>query len=139
MLWGDSTTVLHWLQADSCHLIVLSKLDLLNNMDTDSFHMTIHFSEQQVNPPHRLPWYLGAVNMLCKECSEDNHWCQMVTEEVLRRVLIESEGILNSKPFGYVFSDIANVNIVTLNLLIMGQHNASLPLVSYCDFDLLSQ
>lgn len=65
----------------------------------------------------------------------------MVTEEVLRTVLIESEGIFffNSKPLGYVFSDIANVNIVTPNLLIMGQHNASLPIVSYPDSDLLSQ
>lgn len=42
--------------------------------------------------------------MLSKECSENNHWCQMVTEEVLGTVLIDSEGILNSKPFGYVFS-----------------------------------
>ncbi|KAK0135636.1 hypothetical protein N1851_028499 [Merluccius polli] len=64
---------------------------------------------------------------------------QMVTEQVLRTVLIEIEGILNSKPLGYVSSDVADTDPVTPNLLIMGRHDASLPLVSYPDSDLLSR
>lgn len=38
---------------------------------------------------------------------------QMVTEEVLRTVLTEIEGILNSKPLGYVSSDVTDVDPVT--------------------------
>ena len=49
---------------------------------------------------------------------------QMVTEEVLRTVLIEIEGILNSKPLGYVSSDIADTDPVTPNLLINMMHHS---------------
>lgn len=45
---------------------------------------------------------------------------QTVTEEVLRTVLIEIEGILNSKPLGYVSSDVADPDPVTPNSLLMG-------------------
>ena len=62
---------------------------------------------------------------------------QTVAEPVLRTVLIEVEGILNSKPLRYVSSDIADVDPVTPNLLLMGCHDASLPHVVYPANDLL--
>lgn len=46
---------------------------------------------------------------------------QLVPEEVLCTVLIEVEGILNSKPLGYVSSDVADIDPVTPNMLLMGQ------------------
>lgn len=61
------------------------------------------------------------------------------TEEVLRTVMIEIEGILNSKPLGYVSSDIADLDPVTPNRLLMGQPDASLPQVIYPDSDLLTR
>ncbi len=45
---------------------------------------------------------------------------QIITEEVLRTVLVEIEGILNSRPLGYVSSDIADPDPVTPNSLLMG-------------------
>lgn len=64
---------------------------------------------------------------------------QSVTEEVLRTVLIEIEGILNSKPLGYTSSDIADPDPVTPNALLMGRRDASLPQVVYPESDLLSR
>lgn len=64
---------------------------------------------------------------------------QTVPEPVLRTVLIEVEGILNSKPLGYVSSDIADPDPVTPNLLLMGRHDASLPQVVYPARDLLGR
>ena len=46
---------------------------------------------------------------------------QTVTESVLLTVLIEVEGMLNSKPLGYVSSDIAHVDPVTPKLLLVGR------------------
>lgn len=46
-------------------------------------------------------------------------------------VLIEVEGILNSKPLGYVSSDIADVDPITPNMLLMGRRDASLPQAVY--------
>lgn len=64
---------------------------------------------------------------------------QTVSEEVLRTVLIEIEGILNSKPLGYVSSDIADVDAVTPNSLLMGRPDSALPQVVYPKSDLLTR
>lgn len=64
---------------------------------------------------------------------------QNMTEEVLNTVLIEIEGILNSKPLGYVSTDIADPNPVTPNLLLMGRLDPSLPQTVYHDTELLSR
>lgn len=42
-------------------------------------------------------------------------------------VLIEVDGILNSKPLGYATSDMADPDPIMPNLLLMGQQGASLP------------
>lgn len=62
-----------------------------------------------------------------------------IQEEVLRTVLIEVEGILNSKPLGYVSSDVADPDPVTPNLLLMGRLDPSLPEVVYEESELLSR
>ncbi|XP_073764219.1 uncharacterized protein [Danio rerio] len=64
---------------------------------------------------------------------------QIVTEEVLRTVLVEVEGILNSRPLGYVSSDVADPDPVTPNSLLMGRPDSSLPQVVYPESDLLSR
>ncbi|XP_026112361.1 uncharacterized protein LOC113091129 [Carassius auratus] len=56
---------------------------------------------------------------------------QSVPEDVLQTVLIEVEGILNSKPLGYVSSDVADLDPITPNMLLMGRRDASLPQVVY--------
>lgn len=56
---------------------------------------------------------------------------QLPSEEVLATVLIEVEGILNSKPLGYTSSDMANLDPITPNMLLMGRRDASLPQVAY--------
>ncbi|KAJ8364832.1 hypothetical protein SKAU_G00136630 [Synaphobranchus kaupii] len=57
---------------------------------------------------------------------------QPVTEDVLQTVLVEVEGILNSKPLGYASSDVADANPITPNILLMGRPDASLPQGSLC-------
>ncbi|XP_067294186.1 uncharacterized protein [Pseudorasbora parva] len=64
---------------------------------------------------------------------------QIVTEEVLRTVLVEIEGILNAKPLGYTSSDVADPDPVTPNMLLMGRHDSSLPQVVYPESELLSK
>ncbi|XP_026110661.1 uncharacterized protein LOC113084551 isoform X2 [Carassius auratus] len=64
---------------------------------------------------------------------------QTVPEEVLRTVLIEVEGILNSKPLGYVSTDVADADPVTPNLLLMGRLDPSLPQAVYAESELLSR
>ncbi|XP_076736554.1 uncharacterized protein LOC143415116 isoform X1 [Maylandia zebra] len=98
----------------------------------------IHF---KFNPPH-APHFGGAWEReirSVKNALKRTIGAQMFTEEVLRTVLIEVEGILNSKPLGYVSSDIADIDPITPNLLLMGRHDSSLPLVSYSDSDLLGR
>ncbi|KAK7881024.1 hypothetical protein WMY93_030613 [Mugilogobius chulae] len=56
---------------------------------------------------------------------------QSLHEDVLLTLLIEIEGILNAKPLGYVSSDIADLDPVTPNMLLMGRRDSSLPQVSY--------
>lgn len=64
---------------------------------------------------------------------------QPVFEEVLRTVLIEVEGILNSKPLGYVSSDASDPDPVTPNVLLMGRPDGSLPQVVYPEDGLISR
>ncbi|KAI7802687.1 hypothetical protein IRJ41_017135, partial [Triplophysa rosa] len=56
---------------------------------------------------------------------------QAVTEDLLSTVLEEVEGIVNAKPLGYVSTDIADIDPITPNLLLMGQRDTSLPQVTY--------
>lgn len=64
---------------------------------------------------------------------------QIVTEEVLRTVLVEIEGILNSKPLGYTSSDVADLDPITPNMLLMGRLDSSLPQVVYPQSEMLSK
>nr|XP_055076729.1 uncharacterized protein LOC129455971 [Misgurnus anguillicaudatus] len=64
---------------------------------------------------------------------------QAVTEEVLHTVLLEVEGMLNSKPLGYVSSDPSDLDPVTPNVLLMGRRDGSLPQVVYPKSELLSR
>ncbi len=52
---------------------------------------------------------------------------------------IKIEGILNSKPLGYVSSDVADPDPVTPNSLLMGRLDSALPQVIYPESELLSR
>lgn len=64
---------------------------------------------------------------------------QHVTEEVLSTVLTEIEGMLNSKPLGYVSSDVADVDPITPNSLLLGRPDPDLPQIVYPESELLSR
>ncbi|XP_029965347.1 uncharacterized protein LOC115401351 [Salarias fasciatus] len=64
---------------------------------------------------------------------------QPVPEEVLRTVLIEVEGILNSKPLGYVSADARDLDPITPNVLLMGRPDGSLPQVVYPETELIGR
>lgn len=60
-------------------------------------------------------------------------------EEVLRTDLVEIECILNSKPLGYVSSDVSDPESVSPNSLLMGRPDSSLPQVIYPESELLTR
>ncbi len=64
---------------------------------------------------------------------------QTVPEPVLQTLLVEVEGILNAKPLGYVSSNVADMDPVTPNLLLMGRLDVSLPQVSFDSTNLLGR
>ncbi|KAK0148669.1 hypothetical protein N1851_010999 [Merluccius polli] len=64
---------------------------------------------------------------------------QSLPEEVLLTVLLEVEAILNSKPLGYVSADIADIDPVTPNSLLMGRPDGALPQVVYPNTEILSR
>ncbi len=64
---------------------------------------------------------------------------QPTTESVLHTTLIEVEGILNSKPLAYISSDLADLDPVTPNMLLMERPDSSLPQAIYCASDLLGK
>ncbi|XP_072569309.1 uncharacterized protein [Paramormyrops kingsleyae] len=64
---------------------------------------------------------------------------QTVSEEVLTTVLIEVESILNSKPLGYVSANVADLDPVTPNYLLMGRPDTSLPQVIYPQSEMLGR
>ena len=64
---------------------------------------------------------------------------QTVLEEVLVTVLTEIEGILNSKPIGYVFADGTDPDPITPNILLMERRDASLPQAVYASTELLGR
>lgn len=64
---------------------------------------------------------------------------QPTAETVLHTVLIEVEGILNSKPLGYVSSDLSDPDPVTPNMLLKGRPDSSLPQAIYCSSELLGR
>ncbi|KAL1278262.1 hypothetical protein QQF64_024935 [Cirrhinus molitorella] len=64
---------------------------------------------------------------------------QTVSEVVLRTVLTEVEGVLNSKPLGYTSSNVTDLDPITPNLLLMGRRDSSLPQVIYANTELLGR
>lgn len=160
-------------------------IDLLNNLDTDSFLMALRRFISRRGCPYEL-WSDQGTNFKggskeLKEAFEDlspdlktvlakhqinfhfnppnaphfgGTWereirsiktalrsilgNQSVTEEVLRTVLVEIEGMLNSKPLGYVSSDISDLDPITPNILLMGRRDASLPQAVYAQTDALN-
>ena len=65
----------------------------------------IQFAFNPPSAPHFGCCWEGEIRSL-KQALQVTLGAQTVTEEVLRTVLIEIEGILNSKPLGYTSSDI---------------------------------
>ena len=54
----------------------------------------------------------------------------------MRTVLTEAEGILNSKPLGYASSELADLDPVTPNMLLMGRRDPALPMAIYDEAEL---
>ncbi len=77
---------------------------------------------------------LSKRRMICLVSPLTTVGTQSVPEEVLLTVLLEMEAILNWKPRGYVSSDVADIDPVTPNSLLM-----ALPQVIYTESELLSR
>lgn len=60
-------------------------------------------------------------------------------EEVLHTVLTEVEGILNTKPLGYVSTDASDPDPVTPHVFLMGRPDGSHPQVVYPENKLISR
>ncbi|XP_014667005.1 PREDICTED: 40S ribosomal protein S13-like isoform X1 [Priapulus caudatus] len=53
------------------------------------------------------------------------------TEVLLQTVLCVVEGLMNSKPLGYAWSNVADVDPITPNMLLMGRRDSALPPVAF--------
>lgn len=95
--------------------------------------ITFHF-----NPP-AAPHFGGVWERSIKAALYTTVGAQPVTEEVLQTVLLEVEGILNSKPLGYVSSSLTDLDPVTPNVLLMGRPDGSIPQIIYPETELISQ
>ncbi|KAL0161393.1 hypothetical protein M9458_045118 [Cirrhinus mrigala] len=89
------------------------------------------------NPPAAL--HFGGVWEREVRSVKSALYTQSVPEEVLMTVLLEVEAILNSKPLGYVSSDMADADPVTPSSLLMGRPDGSLPQVIYLESEMLSR
>ena len=67
------------------------------------------------------------------------HWESNQQQKQSCTVLVGVEGILNSKPLGYVSSDLADPDPVTPNMLLMGRPDSSLPQAIYSSSELLGR
>lgn len=95
----------------------------------------------QFNPPN-APHFGGVWEREIRTLKNALHvtlGAQSVSEEVLRTVLVEIEGILNSKPLGYTSADISDPDPIIPNILLMGRPDPSLPQVVYADTELLGR
>ena len=96
----------------------------------------------QFNPPN-APHFGGVWEREVKSIKDGLRAAlgdQSVAEPVLQTVLAEVEGMLNSKPLGYVSSDVADVEPMTPNMLLMGGRlDPSLPQVVYTADELLGR
>lgn len=93
------------------------------------------------NPP-AAPHFGGVWEREVRSVKSALYTCvgsQPIPEDVLLTVLLEVEAILNSKPLGYVSADIADIDPVTPNSLLMGRPDGSLPQVVYPETDILSR
>lgn len=98
----------------------------------------IHFRLNPPNAPHFGGSWEREVRSI-KTALRTSLGSQSVPEEVLITVLVEVEGILNSRPLGYVSSDIADIDPVTPNSLLMGRPTSALPQVVYPESEMLSR
>ena len=86
----------------------------------------VHFQFNPPNAPHFGGTWEREVRSI-KTALYTVLGAQTVGDEVLATVLTEIEGVLNSKPLGYVSTDIADVDPVTPNYLLMGRLDPALP------------
>lgn len=86
----------------------------------------VHFQFNPPNAPHFGGTWEREVRSI-KTALYTVLGAQTVGDEVLATVLTEIEGVLNSKPLGYVSSDVADVDPVTPNYLLMGRLDPALP------------
>lgn len=99
-------------------------------LQTNLAAQQVRFYFNPPNSPHFGGCWEREIRSL-KQALQTTSGAQTVTEEVLQTLLAEVEGILNSKTLGYVSSDVADVDPVTPNTLLMGRPVASLHQVVY--------
>lgn len=95
----------------------------------------------QYNPPS-APHFSGIWEQEMKSIKMALHVAlgnQPTTETVLHKILIEVEGILISKPLGYISSVFTDPDPVTSKMLLMGRPDSSLPQAIYCASELLGR
>ncbi|XP_073721654.1 uncharacterized protein [Misgurnus anguillicaudatus] len=133
-LWSDQGTNFKGGERELYDAFKQMSSELQQNLAKQKIHF--HF-----NPPG-APHFGGAWEREIRSVKSALYasvGAQSVTEEVLRTVLVEVEGILNSKPLGYVSSDVSDIDPVTPNHLLMGRPDGSLPQVVYPQSEMISR
>ena len=103
--------------------------------------LSVHKVRFRFNPPN-APHFGGTWEREIKSVKASINAVlkvQSVPEPVLRTLLVDIEGILNSKPLGYVSSDAADVDPITPNVLLLGRLDPSTPPIVYAEGERLSR
>ncbi|KAJ8369138.1 hypothetical protein SKAU_G00091660 [Synaphobranchus kaupii] len=120
-------------------------VDLLTSIDTDAFLMALRRFIFRRGKPFEL---LSDQDTNFKGGERELQDAFSTLQPQLRAQLASQqisftfnppEGILNSKPLGYTSSDVADLDPVTPNSLLMGRANASLPQVLYPESEMLGR
>lgn len=116
--------------SSTCLLRVGGRLQRLQNPDIGEIHPIV-LDQFQVQSAQcsSLWWSMGKVCSI-KAGLQVAVGSQTVSEDVLYTTLVEVEGILNSKPLGYVSAYIADPDPITPNMLLMGRRDPALPQVA---------
>lgn len=85
--------------------------------------------EFKFNPP-QAPHFGGIWEREIKSLKNALRCClndRVPNEAGLQTLITEVEGMINLKPLGYVSTDVADVDLITPNLLLMGRRDPTLP------------
>ena len=133
-LWSDHGTNFRGGEAE----LIKSYNQMSDELKAELASQQVRFSYNPPNAPHFGGAWEREVRSV-KTALNAALGAQVPKAEVFNTLLVEIEAMLNSKPLGYVSSDVADLDPVTPNSLLMGRRDAALPLAVYASTEIIGR